>query len=85
MKINSRTYKGINYVLFADLPTAQQEKFNVANSSLFIKIMIDNRVVSKCIQYKDYELWFDTVYKQPVHGHLAGQPSQKIELKQVEA
>lgn len=83
MKINSRTYKGIHYVLFADLPAAQQEKFNLAiNSSLFIKIMIDNRVVAKCIQYKDYELWFDTVYKQPVPGHSEQAP-QKRELTKV--
>jgi hypothetical protein len=69
MKINSRLYKGIHYVQFADLPAIQQEKFSQThNGSMFIKILIDKRIVSKCIQYKDYELWFDNIYKkQNVH------------------
>jgi hypothetical protein len=65
MKVNSRIYKGIHYVQFADLPSAQQEKFNLTQSgSIFIKILIDKRVVAKCIQYKDYEVWFDIFYKK---------------------
>lgn len=69
MKVNSRIYKGIHYVQFADLPTPQQEKFTQTHTgSLFIKILIDKRVVAKCIQYKDYELWFDSIYKKQA-GH----------------
>jgi hypothetical protein len=73
MKINSRIYKGIHYVQFTDLPSTQQEKFNQTHStSVFIKILIDKRVVAKCIQYKDYELWFDNIYKkQSVHANSA--------------
>jgi hypothetical protein len=29
-----------------------------------IKILIDEKVVSNCIQYKDYEFWFDNIYKK---------------------
>jgi hypothetical protein len=85
MKINSRIYKGIHYVQFADLPALQQEKFTQTHSaSMFIKILIDKRVVAKCIQYKDYELWFDSIYKkQAVHANTAESTSVSMSLSKV--
>ena len=85
MKINSRIYKGIHYVQFADLPPVQQEKFTQTHSgSMFIKILIDKRVVAKCIQYKDYELWFDSIYKkQTVHNNSAEPSSVTMSLSKV--
>lgn len=63
MRINPKKYKGIDYIQLTDLPLAQQQKFvQTVNQSLFIKIMIDKKIISQCIQYKDYEWWFDTVY-----------------------
>jgi hypothetical protein len=64
MKANSKNYKGIEYVQVSDLPLAQQEKLlQTINHDLFIKIMIDRQIISNCLQYKDYVLWFDKVYK----------------------
>jgi hypothetical protein len=85
MKVNSRIYKGIHYVQFADLPAVQQERFDQTNNgSLFIKILIDKRVVAKCIQYKDYELWFDNIYKkQNVHANSTAPAPIALSLSKV--
>jgi hypothetical protein len=78
MKVSSRVYKGIYYVEFTDLPSVQQERFKQSNfDSLFIKILIDKRIVGKCIQYKDYENWFDTVYR----GHSKPVPPAPVEAQ----
>ena len=64
MKVNSKIYRGIEYVQLNELPKDQKEKISESlNEDTLIKILIDERVVSNCIQYKDYELWFDNVYR----------------------
>ena len=30
-----------------------------------IKILVDGKLVSNCLQFKDYEAWFEGVYKKP--------------------
>jgi hypothetical protein len=75
MKVRSKIYKGIEYILLSDLPTEQKEKICTSlNEDAIIKILIDEKVVTNCIQYKDYELWFDNVYRKVVAS-----PSVKIE------
>jgi hypothetical protein len=67
MKVSSKIYKGIEYVQLNDLPKEQKEKISASlNDDNLIKILIDKTIVSNCIQYKDYELWFDTIYKKAV-------------------
>ena len=64
MKVNSKIYRGIEYVQLNELPKDQKEKISESlNEDTLIKILIDEWVVSNCIQYKDYELWFDNVYR----------------------
>jgi hypothetical protein len=63
MKVNSRIYKGIEYIQLNDLPQDQQEKIiETLHSEFFIKILIDTTIIKNCIQYKDYEMWFDSLY-----------------------
>ncbi|HYF67074.1 MAG TPA: hypothetical protein VD884_03010 [Ohtaekwangia sp.] len=64
MKANAKIYKGIEYIQLSDLPLVQQEKLLQSSQSFFIKIMIDKKIISKCIQYKDYVSWFESEYKQ---------------------
>ena len=65
MKVNSKIYKGIEYVQLEELPEDQKEKLSESlNSENFIKILVGEKILVKCIQYKDYELWFDNVFKQ---------------------
>jgi hypothetical protein len=63
MKVSSKIYKGIEYIQVKDLPEEQQEKIlETLNHECLIKILIDKSIISNCIQYKDYVLWFDTIY-----------------------
>jgi hypothetical protein len=64
MKVERKIYKGIEYVLFSELPQTQQEKLlQTLSVDAFIKIMIDGTIVSRCIQFKDYSNWYEIVYK----------------------
>ncbi len=63
MMIDSKIYKGIEYVQLSELPASQREKLNeTLNKDLFIKIMIDGQIVSECLQFKDYSYWYNSVY-----------------------
>ena len=63
--IDSKIYRGIEYVQLDELPNAQREKISqTLNTDLFIKIMIDGKIISDCLQYKDYSYWYNSVFKQ---------------------
>lgn len=62
MKISSRIYKGIEYIQLSDLPADQQQQITTALEHSFIKILIDKSIINNCIQYRDYESWFDAAY-----------------------
>ncbi|QOI96684.1 MAG: hypothetical protein HRU69_03905 [Flammeovirgaceae bacterium] len=67
MKVGPQSYRGIEFVCLDDLPSSQQ--MLLSSSPDFperIKILIDNKTVENCIQYKDYEQWFYAVYKRSV-------------------
>lgn len=59
-----KVFKGIEYIQLDELPLEQQElMISTINTSLFIKIMIDGKIISNCLQYKDYTNWYLTIYK----------------------
>ena len=63
MKVQPKSFKGIEYIQVSQLPPDQYEKFQqTINKSLYIKILIDGKVISGCIQYKDYTLWYESIY-----------------------
>ena len=67
MKVNSKIYRGIEYVQLNDLPKEQKESISSSlNEDNLIKILIDKTIVSNCIQYKHYEMWFDNVFKKSI-------------------
>jgi hypothetical protein len=70
MKVERKIYKGIEYVLVAELPLMQRDQLlQTLSKDHFIKILIDGTIVSQCVQYKEYSLWFDNVFiakAQPV-------------------
>ena len=66
MKAQSTIYKGIEYVQVSTLPADQREKLlKTINQSLLIKILVDGRLLSNCLLFKDYEAWFEGVFKDP--------------------
>lgn len=80
MMIDSKKYKGIEYVQLEELPQTQREKLSqTMNRELLIKIMIDGRIVSNCIQFKDYAIWYNAVYKPQ-----AVSISESIDVEEIE-
>lgn len=76
MKVQSTIYKGIEYIQVSTLPSEQREKLlNTINKGLLIKILVDGKMISNCLQFKDYEAWFEGVYKKP--DNKAGKPAKK--------
>jgi hypothetical protein len=66
MKILSKVFRGIEYIQTSQLPPQQREKLlETINQKLFIKILIDGKVVGDCLQYKDYEVWYENIYRAP--------------------
>jgi hypothetical protein len=61
--VKSTIYKGIEFVRVSQLTKQELEVFNKNfNHETLIKIMIDEEVVSDCIQYKDYVLWYNSSF-----------------------
>ncbi len=64
MKIPAKNFKGITYVQLNELPIVQQELLlQTIHKDLFIKILIGEKVLTSCLQYKDYERWYHNIYK----------------------
>lgn len=64
MKVNSTIYKGIEFVEISSLPNEQKTSLlESIDPDLLIKILVDGKLMSRCIQYKDYEEWYDTAYQ----------------------
>ncbi len=64
MKVNSTIYKGIEYIQVNVLPDDQKTRLlQTINHDFFIKILIDGKLVGRCLQFKDYEIWFENIYK----------------------
>jgi hypothetical protein len=64
MKVNSTIYKGIEFVEISALPNEQKTSLmQTVSPDLFIKILVDGKLMPRCIQYKDYEEWYDNSYR----------------------
>jgi hypothetical protein len=66
MKSKAKFYKGIEFIHVSDLPVDQQLLLQHAREPERIKILIEGKIVSNCIQYKKYSEWVSTVYATPV-------------------
>jgi hypothetical protein len=63
MKADAKVFKGIEYVQVNELPQTQRELINrTIDPELFIKILVDGKIVSGCLQYKDYCNWYQHQY-----------------------
>jgi len=66
MKVDCKVFKGIEYVQVSELPDDQRQLLvQTINPDLYIKILIDGKIVSGCLQYKDYSSWYHQHYTQP--------------------
>lgn len=60
MKAKAKFYREIAYVEVKDLPQEQQALIKLFKEADYIKILIDDKVVGPCLQYKQYEAWYNT-------------------------
>jgi hypothetical protein len=59
MKVDSKIFKGIEYVQVSELPQAQRELLTqTINPEFFIKLLVDGKIIGGCVQYKDYSNWY---------------------------
>lgn len=64
MKADCKIFKGIEYVQMSELPQAQREVLSqTINPDLFIKLLVDGKIVSGCLQYKDYSKWYQESFQ----------------------
>ena len=86
MKVNSTIYKGIEYVQVNSLPVDQKEKLlQTINHDLLIKILVDEKLIGNCLLFKDYEIWFDNIYKGQSHNEPPTQSKVGSPIVHVEA
>jgi hypothetical protein len=81
MKVDCKNYKGIEYVLADELPLEQREKLlQTLGQDIFIKIMMDGKIVSRCVQYKDYSYWFENTYASRPKPVVEGRLRETVEM-----
>lgn len=69
MKVESKIFKGIEYVQLSELPQTQREELiQSIQPDLFIKLLIDGKIISGCLQYKDYHRWYAEFYQPKLNA-----------------
>lgn len=59
-KIKPEIYKGISFVRLSSLPMDQKQV--IAQSKIRkIKIKTDSSILADCVQYLDYESWYESI------------------------
>jgi hypothetical protein len=81
MKVEVKIFKGIEYVQVSELPQGQRELLTqTINPDLFIKLLIEGKIISGCLQYKDYSSWYQNHYL-PVISAAREQVVADVEIK----
>ncbi len=63
MKVQAENYKGIDFVRISKLPEDQKTAIaQTIASDKIIKILRENELLVDCIQFKHYELWYETAF-----------------------
>jgi hypothetical protein len=82
MKVDSKIFKGIEYVQVSELPQAQREVLTqTINPEVFIKLLVDGKIISGCLQYKDYNDWYQEHFQPQLNACRDQPPVQSLEIK----
>ena len=61
-KLDKKTYKGIDYIQVEEVQLELRDFIiDWISSERIISIMINGAIVHNCIQYSEYEFWFDNI------------------------
>jgi hypothetical protein len=77
MKVKAKYFREIEYVEIKDLPQEQQLLLSHYKEADYIKILIDDKVVGPCLQYKQYESWYSS-FRMPKMAEELSKQSQPI-------
>ncbi len=65
--VKPETYKGIEFVQLSELPQAQQKMLkSTLNKNFLIKILVNGKILHDCLQFKDYNLWYESTFKTQI-------------------
>ena len=79
IKLNKKTYRGIEYVNLKSLSAEQSTSLrqSLTNRTL-INILQNEVVVSDCILYSAYEAWYDSIVTKPEAKAINLQPKPEL-------
>ncbi len=82
MKVDAKIFKGIEYVQVSELPQSQREILTqTINPDLFIKLLVDGTIVTGCLQYKDYNNWYQSHYQVRLNTAREQAAVTELEIK----
>jgi hypothetical protein len=82
MKVDAKIFKGIEYVQLSELPQTQREMMTqTIDPDLFIKLLVDGKIISGCLQYKDYNNWYQNQYQPVVNASREQALIQGLDIK----
>lgn len=82
MKVDSKIFKGIEYVQVSELPQSQREELAQSiNPDLFIKLLIEGKIITGCLQYKDYNKWYSDFYQVRQNAPREQRVVSELEIK----
>lgn len=82
MKADAKIFKGIEYVQVSELPHTQREILTqTINPDLFIKLLVDGKIISGCLQYKHYNQWYQEHFQSQVTPVRGLAPGKEVETK----
>lgn len=61
MKIKAKYFREIEYVEVKDLPQEQQTLLTQFKDADYIKILIEDKIIGPCLQYSQYETWYNAL------------------------
>ena len=62
-KISPSFFRGITFIRICNLPQVQHEELvEWLPPTSIINIKIDDIILEDCLQYKDYEYWFENFF-----------------------
>jgi hypothetical protein len=65
MKAAVEIYKGIEYIQISTLPQDQRNEIMKSLSDrLIIKILRNDSLLRDCIQYRNYEFWYENIFSK---------------------
>lgn len=78
MKVLAENYKGIEYVRISKLPDEQKANLvQTLPSDKIIKILRENELLTDCVQFKHYDAWFKSHYKNGAISDVESNQFQK--------